>query len=89
MMPIQDVPSQSSYRGLETPRAGRGGGSINNRPAGLRWALGLRCLLVVLAFATAGCSSGPCSLALPQDKGKILLTEAFARGAIYLLPLSI
>ena len=58
MMPIQDVPSQSSYRGLETPRAGRGGGSINNRPAGLRWALGLGCLLVVLAFATAGCSSG-------------------------------
>ena len=31
---------------------------MNNRPAGLRWVLGFGCLLVVLAFATAGCSSG-------------------------------
>ena len=70
MIPVQGMPTQSLQEGLEVPRTGRGGGSINNRPAGLRWELGLACLAVVLAFATAGCSSGPCSLALPQDKEK-------------------
>ena len=59
MIPVQGMPTQSLQEGLEVPRAGRGGGSINNRPAGLRWALGLGCLLVVLASAAASMPSGP------------------------------